>query len=128
MRKSSCFLLLLLLTAGAFAQESLTVEKIMRDPVWIGTSPSGVNWSYDSKSVYFNWNPDKNTADSLYTWSLTGTSPAKLKYNDAALLTAINNGNYNSTYTQLVYAYRGDIFLLDIKTNKTTRITQTQDF
>jgi hypothetical protein len=34
-----------------FAQ--LTVEKIMRDPVWIGISPSEVRWSEDSKQIYF---------------------------------------------------------------------------
>jgi dipeptidyl aminopeptidase/acylaminoacyl peptidase len=121
-------LLLLLATARAFAQEPLTVEKIMRDPKWIGSSPAGVNWSYDSKSVYFSWNPDKNVSDSLYSFAVNGTTPVKLAYNDAGLMSAINNGRYNNTYTQIVYAYRGDIFLLDLKTNKTTRVTQTQDF
>jgi Tol biopolymer transport system component len=27
----------------------------------------------------------------------------------------------------MVYAYRGDLYLADLKTNKTTRITQTED-
>jgi Tol biopolymer transport system component len=28
----------------------------------------------------------------------------------------------------MVYAYRGDLYLTDLKTNKTTRITQTEEF
>ncbi len=36
----------------------LTVEKIMRDPQWIGSSPSDVFWSPNSQRVYFQWNPD----------------------------------------------------------------------
>ena len=127
MRKLTYPLLLLFITAGAFAQEALTVEKIMRDPKWIGSSPTNINWSYDSKSVYFSWNPDQQTSDSAYTFAVNGTAPVKQSYKDALLLNAINNGNYNSTYTQIVYTYRGDIFLLDLKTNKTTRITQTED-
>ncbi|MDZ4710385.1 MAG: hypothetical protein SH818_18445, partial [Saprospiraceae bacterium] len=36
----------------------LTIEKIMRDPRWIGTSPSNIRWSPDNKFIYFNWNPN----------------------------------------------------------------------
>jgi hypothetical protein len=49
----------------------LSVEKIMRDPkMWIGTSPSNISWSEDSQTIYFDWNPDKNLADSLYAYKL----------------------------------------------------------
>lgn len=57
----------------------LTVEKIMRDPkMWIGTSPSDITWGDDSKTVYFNWNPDKNPSDSLYAYSLAGKKISKV--------------------------------------------------
>ena len=64
---------------------TLTVEKIMRDPKqWIGTSPTDIAWSEDSKVIYFNWNPDKNLADSLYGYDLSSkkinkTAPAERK-------------------------------------------------
>lgn len=99
----------------------------MRDPKWIGTSPTNVSWTWDSKSVFFNWNPEKNVSDSFYIFSLNSKEPVKLKYNDAQLFSAINSGTYNSTYSQIVYSYKGDLFLLDIKSAKTTRITQTED-
>ncbi|MEY4930785.1 MAG: hypothetical protein RI909_1509, partial [Bacteroidota bacterium] len=55
-------LLLLLIIPSAFAQQlaPLTVEKIMRDPKWIGVAPSNLNWSDDGKQLYFSWNPENN--------------------------------------------------------------------
>ena len=53
--------LLFLASAKLFAQNlaPLSVEKIMRNPQWIGVAPSNVAWGLSSNKVYFNWNPDK---------------------------------------------------------------------
>ncbi|MFY8046636.1 MAG: hypothetical protein ACOVOS_08680, partial [Chitinophagaceae bacterium] len=59
----------LLLSTIGIAQ-TLTVDKIMQDPKWIGTSPSNVFWGPDGKSVYFSWNPEGKTADSSYVYTL----------------------------------------------------------
>ena len=62
------FAILLPCCVAVHAQQ-LAVEKIMQDTKWIGTSPSGIVWGYDSKSVSFKWNPDKAMSDgaqSLY--------------------------------------------------------------
>ncbi len=99
----------------------------MKDPKWIGVSPSNIFWSQDSKSVFFNWNPQNNVSDSVYSFSIGGNEPQKAGYFEAQKVNAINNAVYNNTYTQMVYAYRGDLYLTDLKTNKTTRITQTED-
>lgn len=120
--------LLLCLFAGITAHaQTLTVEKIMRDPKWIGTSPSNVSWSPDSKSVLFNWNPKGNASDSVYSYSLSGGQPQLVSYLDPQKNNARNNGVYNNANTLYAYVYRGDIFLVDIKTGKTTRITQTEE-
>jgi dipeptidyl aminopeptidase/acylaminoacyl peptidase len=118
----------LLLLATFVSAQTLTVEKIMKDAKWIGTSPSGVFWSPDSKTVYFNWNPENKVSDSVYSFTLGATEPQKAGYNEIQKINAINNGVFNNTYTQLVYVYRGDLFWVDIKSGKTTRITQTEDF
>ena len=106
----------------------LTVEKIMRDPKWIGSSPSNVFWSQDSKSVFFGWNPSQQTSDSIYQFSIGATDPIKTKYVASQKAIAISNGILNSSNTQLAYVYRGDIFLLDFKSNNSTRVTQTEDY
>jgi dipeptidyl aminopeptidase/acylaminoacyl peptidase len=113
----------------AFANaQSLTVEKIMRDPKWIGASPSNVFWSQDSKSVYFSWNPEGKMSDSVYTFSVGVNTPQKAGYAEVQKVNALNNAVYNNSNTMMVYTYRGDLYLNDLKTGKTTRITQTEDF
>jgi dipeptidyl aminopeptidase/acylaminoacyl peptidase len=109
-------------------QAQLTVEKIMRDPKWIGTSPSNPFWSQDSKTVFFGWNPTQQISDSIYQFNVGSNDPIKTSYIASQKASAINSGIYNTTNTQLAFVYRGDIFLLDLKTNTTTRVTQTEDF
>jgi dipeptidyl aminopeptidase/acylaminoacyl peptidase len=118
------YLILLGLVCSAKAQRpELTIEKIMRDPKWIGTPPTNIRWSPDSKTVYFNWNPEQAPGDSLYKITPTQTTPQKVSRSERVNLPA--PGTYNKNYTRLVYERDGDIFLLDIPTSKTTRITQT---
>ena len=121
-------LFLLLITGFVSYSQKLTVEKIMKDPKWIGVSPSNVYWSPDSKSVFFNWNPQNNVSDSVYSFSLGATEPQKAGFYEAQKMNALNNAVYNNSNTQMVYVYRGDVYLVDIKSAKTTRITQTEEF
>lgn len=118
--------LLLLITSSAFAQTlaPLTVEKIMRDPKWMGVSPSNVNWLEDSKEVFFQWNPENNRGDSLYSITLTNRSPKKVAPGVRRSLPS-NFGSYNRGLTKKLYNKDGDLFLLDIPTNKTIQITNT---
>jgi len=120
---------LFIISSAAIAQNNgnLTVEKIMKDQNWVGTSPSNVSWSWDSKSIFFNWNPDKNVMDSFYIFKLNGKQPEKLNYNEAQLLRAINGGQYNKNYSKITYSYKGDIFILNTLNGTITPITQTED-
>lgn len=127
MKKTLLFFVLFILVKTPFlqAQQELKVEKIMRDPKWIGSSPSGVQWSADGKQIYYLWNPDKTPADSLYTYSIQNGTSRKVA---AALKTELffaDNLVYNSKRTEYVYAKEGDIFWADNKTKKTIRVTQT---
>jgi dipeptidyl aminopeptidase/acylaminoacyl peptidase len=126
MRKILLITLCTLLQCTVFAQSAeLTVKKIMQDPkTWIGTSPSAAYWSEDGKTLYFNWNPENNPGDSLYKIPSTGGTPIKVSLSERKALPA-RGGNYNKTKTQKVYAQYGDIFLHDIKLNKTTQLTNT---
>jgi dipeptidyl aminopeptidase/acylaminoacyl peptidase len=117
---------LLLISSPAWAQPlaPLTVEKIMRDPKWIGVSPTNVYWSEDSKQVYFNWNPQRNTGDSLYMISLTNRVPTAVPPAVRRAL-APSSGEYNKARTRKVYERNGDLFLLDATTGKVTQVTNT---
>ncbi|HEX6427284.1 MAG TPA: prolyl oligopeptidase family serine peptidase, partial [Niastella sp.] len=103
----------------------LSVEKIMRDPKWIGTSPSTPLWSADGKYLLFNWNPEKATTDSLYYITPTATVPQKSTWAFRQAAITENQIQYNSQRDQYVYAQNGDIYLVFIKTGISRRLTQT---
>ncbi|MBC9930352.1 S9 family peptidase [Chitinophaga qingshengii] len=103
----------------------LTVEKIMRDPKWIGTSPDNLFWGTDNQTIYFSWNPDQQLADSLYAAGIKNHTPVKTAAADRSLLAARSRGRYNADRTLLTYSYQGDVYLLELKSGKTIRITQT---
>ncbi|MBO9634714.1 MAG: S9 family peptidase [Chitinophagaceae bacterium] len=130
MRKHPYAFLLLLLAVSAKAQTPLTpltVDKIMRDPKWIGSSPSSPAWSADAKTFRFLWNPDNAVSDSFYTISPTQLKPQKQSWEAGKDLPENNSTRYNSKYTAYVYTNRGDIYLTDLKTGNTRRITETAE-
>jgi dipeptidyl aminopeptidase/acylaminoacyl peptidase len=123
MRTLTRFLFLLISLSANAQLTELTVEKIMRDPKWIGTSPSNVRWSHDSKTIYFNWNPENAPGDSLYKITLQNRTPQKVS--KAERMSLPGSGTYNNAFTKMVYEKNGDIHLLDVVSGKSNTITQT---
>lgn len=110
------------------AQElgKLTVDKIMRDPVWMGVSPSNIQWSEDSKTVYFQWNPDGASRDAWYFITITNLKPQKLS-KEAEIALPSFRGTLNKARTKKLYEKNGDLFILDIKSRTSKQITNTLD-
>ena len=131
MRKLFTLTVLILFPVLAHAQ--LTVEKIMEDPAkWIGTAPSGIFWSEDSKTLYFNWNPEQNRADSLYKISLNDRTPRKVSLAEKQLLAVggfrgFGGGVYSSDFRQKLYLKNGNIYLQDTRTLEEKQLTNTLD-
>jgi len=127
MLKRSMTLLLLIVTATAFGQklDKLSVEKIMRDPKWMGSSPSGTFWSNDGSTLYFQWNPDKEPSDSTWYISTSNKTPVKATTAQKLALSSEGNYNYNEARTAYVFTKDGDILYKEMKTGKLRRITQT---
>ena len=103
----------------------LTVDKIMRDPKWIGNSPSGVCWSPGGKQLYFNWNPDRNNSDSLYSISFPGNQLRKIPFSEQQEIVAATSIVYNTARSAYVYQKNGDIYYTEAKNGSTKRITET---
>jgi len=119
---------LLLAATGAQAQEitPLTVEKIMKDQKWLGTSPSGYRWSGDSKKIYFDWNPENKDKAQLYEVAAAGGKPVK------AAEKAVENDffkeyTFNREHTLGLYESAGDLFLYQVKSRKKQQLTNTSD-
>jgi dipeptidyl aminopeptidase/acylaminoacyl peptidase len=122
--------LFLFVPAISFCQpknDSLTIEKIMRDPKWIGTSPSNPFWNADGTKLFFDWNPENAPSDSLYYISMGNKNPVKASVAEKQNVVSANRISYNANRTAYAYEKNGDIFYKEIKPNKTIRITQTQE-
>ena len=130
MRRCTAFALLLFISFTSFTQqklEKLTVEKIMRDPKWMGASPSNISWSPDGQYLYFNWNPDNAPSDSIYFISLSNHIPQKASVSQKQNLITSESVTWNEARTAYVYAKNGDVFFADTKTGRTKCIIQTTE-
>lgn len=128
MKNLSAIILFIFFYGIAQAQHSrLTVEKIMRDPKWIGSSPSGVSWDH-SGNIWFLWNPDKDISDSFYFMNPEQKAPVKASLPQKQAVIFEDNITYNNNRSAYVYAKEGDVFYASVKNGKTKRITQTTDF
>jgi dipeptidyl aminopeptidase/acylaminoacyl peptidase len=124
-------LVLVVLGQQIFSQHDLsplTVEKIMRDPKWIGSSPSNIYWSNDGKYLFFNWNAEKAVSDSLYYISKENGKPTKADFLIKQTILSAKITTYNHSQTAFTYSREGDIYFGDARTGKTKRVTQTVDY
>jgi dipeptidyl aminopeptidase/acylaminoacyl peptidase len=108
------------------ARPVLTIEQIMQTPArWVGTAPTALRWSADSRQVYFRWNPEQNQRDSLYAVDFaSNASPHKVAARTAAALPGAD-AMFDLARQHQVYTRAGDLFLHDLKTDATRRLTLT---
>jgi len=116
-KKLSFFLFLLFSFHIIYAQESqLSVEKIMKDPKWMGTFPSNVKWAEDGKTIYFDYNLAKDPSDSLYKIELNNSDKI-VKVNNEELEKITSRGTYNKDHSSKLYTKGGKLMLYNTKNN-----------
>jgi dienelactone hydrolase/WD40 repeat protein len=128
--KKFLFVFILFIPVISFCQQnldSLTIEKIMSDPKWIGTSPSNPFWNADGTKLFFDWNPEKAPSDSLYYITKENKIPVKASVEQKQNVVRAYSAIYNIERTAYVYQHDGDIFYKEIKPGKTYRITHTEE-
>lgn len=104
-------------------KSALTIEQIMQDAdKWIGTSPANIFWGEQSNFIYFEWNPEKDTLSSPYSYNLKTKETAKVSVEEKQKLPG-RNSDYNSAKTQKAYVSNGNLFLLNIEKGTTKQLT-----
>ena len=123
--KRTLFILFLALSATIQAQYSseLSIPQIMQGEDFVGYLPERIEWSVDGKSIYFTWNPDKDTLRSLYKVDVASKKIEKVGIEEQ--MSSPEFGDYNKSRTKMIYGKNGDIYLYDVKTGKSTQITNT---
>lgn len=129
-------LLMIFVTGSVFAQQSsLSVEKIMQDPAtYIGDWPSTPAWSEDGHTLYFEWNPlGEFESDSLFKITRDDSTPRQVSRQERLYRGPIFSGwqhgehIYDADLARKIYVERGDLFLYELETRVSTRLTQTRD-
>ncbi|HTM98059.1 MAG TPA: prolyl oligopeptidase family serine peptidase [Pedobacter sp.] len=116
----------LLLSAVAQAQQvaPLTVEKIMRDPKWMGVAPTNYRWSADSKTVFFSWNPESKEKEQPYMVNVLSGKPTLT--DDKNIEKEMGNSyTYNKDRSLGLYEKGGDIYFYNFKSKVESRLTNT---
>lgn len=121
------FFIALLLFSGLWLSAqttTLSVEKIMQDPKWMGTFPGDIKWDDHSSYIYFNYNPENDPADSLYRIAIN--NPNKIeKVNRKTQKELIPfSGNYNRNKTQKVYVKDNKLKLYNVTTRQERNLMQ----
>lgn len=104
-------------------KSTLTIEKIMQDPdKWIGTSPENIFWDEQGKQIYFDWNPDKDTLASLYSYNLKTGATKKVSVEEKQNLPG-RYIDYNAGKTKSAYINNGNLFVKNIETGTVRQLT-----
>lgn len=124
-------ILIFLLICGYFSAQSqelgtLNVDKIMRDPKWMGVSPTNIQWDINSRNIYFNWNPDKVKEDPLHQISIDNRKPQQTVESQK---NSLNKGflSYSKDRSKVLFERNGDIFIGNVSTGQENALTNTMD-
>ncbi len=107
---------------------SLNLDKIMADPDWMGNSPENPGWSPDNGTIYFQQKALGHRHREILKLDLLSSKISLLDKNDL-LAHASSQAKLNSKKTQGVFAYQGDVYVVDFASqvfNSLTADARTQ--
>ena len=117
------FLSSVIANAQPVNNSSLSIETIMQKTEhWRGAEPTDLSWDTDNQTLYFNWNPEKDTLSSLYRITLKDVTPAKVTREQKSRLPE-RGISYDRDHRRALYVRKGDIFILDLKKNVERQLT-----
>ena len=94
----------------------------MQDPKWMGTFPENVQWGSQSNTIYFDYNPEENTSDSLYKIEVNKLDAIQ-KVSLAERKAMISNyGSFNPSKTKKLYSKDNALYVYNVAKNQSTRV------
>jgi dipeptidyl aminopeptidase/acylaminoacyl peptidase len=128
-----CYALLALLAGSSPLRAQgfdLSVKNIMRGPELVGAPPEAVQWSDDSRWIFFRWKPGGRPWHEDLVWyraAASGGAPEKLSTRQADSLNVLIAAGPRSTDERTrVVAYNRDLYLIDRATLAVRRLTDTR--
>jgi dipeptidyl aminopeptidase/acylaminoacyl peptidase len=136
MRKRVGLILVAIISLNANAQQKaassfdFSIKNIMRGPELYGRAPDSVRWTADNKWIYFNWvEPGANWLETPKPYrvrALAGSNPERVtRAHMDTVGPLLQEGDRSANGRSMVVVYNGDLYLNDLHTGTTRRLTQT---
>lgn len=109
---------------SAVSSFALTVESVMRGPKLVGYPPTGLRWSGDSKTLYFEWRKADEEDAATYAVSRDGAAARRLTDEERRMAPPVS-GAWDAARRRVLVADRGDIVLLDTVARTRRQLTRT---
>jgi dipeptidyl-peptidase 4 len=123
-RVATAVSLLLALATGLMAQPArtaLSIERLTTGPSLTGTSPAAPQWSPDSRTLAFSWNPPGAAGRTLWLVDRDGTTPRRALPADNT--TPVGTFLWTPRGDAIVFVQRGDVWRLSVPDGAITRVT-----
>jgi dipeptidyl aminopeptidase/acylaminoacyl peptidase len=106
-----------------------SIKNIMRGPELYGRQPQRIQWSADSKWIYFNWNPpgtDWREPARPYRVRAAGGTPERVPDTQVDSVGALlESGERSRDGTSRVVSSQGDLYIVSLPAGGVRRLTQT---
>jgi dipeptidyl aminopeptidase/acylaminoacyl peptidase len=109
---------------AASARFPLTIESIMRGPKLVGYEPSGLRWSGDSKTLYFEWRKPGEDEASTYSLDCGGGEPRRLSDEERRSAPPAV-GQWDRARRRILFVDAGDVVLVDSVAGTRRQLTRT---
>jgi dipeptidyl aminopeptidase/acylaminoacyl peptidase len=111
--------------AGVASSTTITLEKIMSNPDWMGRSPESWYWGDDSQTVFYKQKREGNPLRDLVQKNLSTQGNGDLVKLAQMHVVADSNAVLNSAGTHEAYAFEGNVFVKTLATQKVQQLTYT---
>jgi dipeptidyl aminopeptidase/acylaminoacyl peptidase len=121
---TACFSNAVIAKEMADAEKEITLEKIMSDPKWIANSPQRASWLPNSKEIVYAQNKAEGSLKDTFVMSVDDANAVKQSLSELHK-SQLSSITYNTDKSLAAYTYKGDVFVLEVKTNVLTQLTKT---
>jgi dipeptidyl aminopeptidase/acylaminoacyl peptidase len=124
LRRFAVTLLILFACNAALPAGDPELERIMSDPDWIGSPPTGPYWSDSGEDVYFDQKRIGENFSDRYVVPAGGGESLRVSAADES---ASSNASrvYNAARTMVAWVHRGDIMVKTLASGETRQVTRT---
>ena len=106
------------------AEQAITLEKIMSDPKWMGNSPQNPKWLPNSRQVIYQQNRQQGVIKDIIKLDVDNGQSQTVTM-DALHLAKQSDLTFNAKRSVAAWAFKGDIYLQELATDKVTQLTAT---